>query len=57
MVDKQKFLFCDSEAQNLRQTRAPIPSSGSLTSVVHIIEPSWERASKLTNTCTQNISP
>lgn len=53
-VDKLNFLFSEPNAQNLRQTRPPIPSSGSLASTVLIIDPSWERATKVTTTCNNN---
>ena len=52
---KLKFLFNDSDAQNFKQTRSPIPFSRSLTSAVHIVEPSWERATNVNTTYNPRI--
>lgn len=51
MVDKEKSLFWELHDQNLRLTRLPIPSSGSLVSTVIIVEQSEESATKFTFTC------
>lgn len=44
-----------SKSQNFKQIKPPIPSSGSLTSTVPIIEPSTDSSTKLTTTCNHNI--
>jgi len=44
------------QAQNFKQTRPPIPSSGNLVSTVHIVEPSCESATMLTATWTQKVT-
>lgn len=49
-VDKLYSPLRDPDAQNLRVTRPPIPSSGSLTSTVPILELSMDSATRVTTT-------